>query len=87
MDRSGFGDELVCCESARHSYKNRPEMDVIACNRTIQHQAMLTRIYVEAVLVDPEIAYRVWLLWAAGMISDNQAAYAWWMVAVAKTLN
>ena len=38
-------------------------------------------------MTDPEIPYRVWLLWAAGSISDDQAAYAWWMVAVTKTPN
>ena len=35
MDRPSFGDELFCRESARHSYKNRPEMDVVACDRAI----------------------------------------------------
>ncbi len=38
---------------------------------------MLEKLYVEAVLTDPKLAYRVWLLWAAGSISDEQAARAW----------
>lgn len=37
---------------------------------------MLTRLYANAVIADPELAYRVWLLWAAGLLSDEQAAYA-----------
>jgi len=42
----------------------------------IQYQAMLTRLYVEALLADPERADPVWELWNAGEITDEFAALA-----------
>ena len=48
----------------------------------IKQWAMLTNPYVEAVLADPDQAYAIWLLWAAGDIDDAQAVQAWWSVAL-----
>ena len=42
---------------------------------------MLTQIYVEALLVDEEMADQVWALWDAGVITDDLAAMAWWLLA------
>ncbi len=42
---------------------------------------MLTRIYVEALLVDEELADQVWQLWNIGMIPDDLAALAWCILA------
>jgi hypothetical protein len=42
---------------------------------------MLTRIYVEALLVDEELADQVWNLWDARLISDDLAALAWCILA------
>ena len=42
---------------------------------------MLTRIYIEALLVDEELADQVWELWQAGLTSDELACIAWWFVA------
>ena len=56
-------------------------MAVAAGNRTIQQWSMLTRIYVEALLVDSVLADQVWELWDAGLISDELAAIAWWVSA------
>ena len=42
---------------------------------------MLTEIYIEALLVDEELADQVWEAWDAGEISDFVAAWAWWIVA------
>ncbi len=42
---------------------------------------MLEKPYVQAALTDPELAYRVWLLWAAGSISDDQAVWARYILA------
>ena len=53
----------------------------------IEHRNMNVRLYEKAVMVDPELAYRVWLLWAAGRISDEQAAYAWSVASEAMTQN
>ena len=39
---------------------------------------MLTRLYVEALLVDEDLADQLWELWNAGLISDDLAAWAWW---------
>ena len=44
-------------------------------------QAMLTEIYIEALLVDEELADQVWEDWNAGAISDAVAAWTWWTIA------
>jgi len=52
-------------------------------DQAIQHQAMLTRLYVEALLADSRLADQVWELWElwdAGVISDDLAAIAWWLI-------
>ena len=38
---------------------------------------MLTRLYVEVLLVDSVLADEVWELWVVGMIPDSLAAAAW----------
>jgi len=40
-------------------------------------RAMLTALYIEDLLVDPDLADQVWELWNAGAITDNLAALAW----------
>ncbi len=42
---------------------------------------MLTEIYIEALLVDEELADQVWKAWDAGKIDDLTACVAWWSVA------
>ena len=44
---------------------------------------MLTEIYVEALLVDEELADQVWEAWNAGEISEYVAAWAWWWLSIA----
>ena len=41
---------------------------------------MLTEIYIEALLVNKELADQVWEDWDKGEISDEVAAWAWWIV-------
>ena len=41
---------------------------------------MLTEIYIEALLVDEELADLVWEAWNAGLIPDEVAAIAWWRI-------
>ena len=41
---------------------------------------MLTDLYVDALLIDSRLAEQVWSLWDAGLISDDLAAIAWWLV-------
>ena len=43
---------------------------------------MLTAIYVEALLVDEDLADQVWELWIAGLIPDDVAALAWCILAL-----
>ncbi len=43
---------------------------------------MLTEIYIEALLVDEELADQVWGLWNAGVITDDLAAWAWCILAI-----
>ena len=42
---------------------------------------MLTEIYIEALLVDEELADQVWEAWDAGLIPDELAALAWCILA------
>ena len=42
---------------------------------------MLTRLYVEAQLNDPDLADQVWELWDEGLIDDRLAATAWCILA------
>ncbi len=44
---------------------------------------MLTEIYNEALLVDEGLADQVWEAWDNGEIDDRTAAWAWWMVVAA----
>ncbi len=41
---------------------------------------MLTEIYIEALLVDEELADRVWEAWSKGEIDNLVAAWAWWAI-------
>ncbi len=38
---------------------------------------MLTEIYIEALLVNEEMADQIWMAWDAGQIDDCLAAWAW----------
>ena len=42
---------------------------------------MLTQIYIEALLVDEELADQVWEAWDAGETDDLTALRPWWIVA------
>ncbi len=44
---------------------------------------MLTELYIDALLANEELADQVWELWNDGLIPDDQAALAWWMVLTA----
>jgi hypothetical protein len=43
---------------------------------------MLTHLYIEALLADPEAADAVWEAWWDGELSDFVAAWAWWKIAL-----
>lgn len=45
-------------------------------------QPMLTQIYIEALLVDPETADQVWEAWDQGKTNDEGAWLAWWLIAL-----
>ena len=45
-----------------------------APDQAIQYQAMFARLYVEALLADPDMADQVWELWDAGVITDEMTA-------------
>ncbi len=42
---------------------------------------MLTEIYIEALLVDEELADQVWERWYNGKINNELAAIAWTLIA------
>ena len=41
---------------------------------------MLTKIYIEALLVDKDLADQVWEKWDAGEIDDLTVWLAWWLI-------
>ena len=41
---------------------------------------MLTDLYIEALLVDENLAEAIWELWDAGVTTDSYAARAWTML-------
>ena len=41
---------------------------------------MLTEIYIEALLVDEELADQVWEAWDSREIDDSGAWLAWWII-------
>ena len=42
--------------------------------------AMLAEIYIEALLIDEELADQVWEAWDTGEIDDQIAWIAWWLI-------
>ena len=44
---------------------------------------MLTETYIEALLVDRDLADQVWEALDVGIIPDDLAAIAWWLVVAA----
>jgi len=42
---------------------------------------MLTEIYIEALLVNEDLADQVWKVWNKGEISDYWAAWVWQVIA------
>jgi len=43
---------------------------------------MLTELYIEALMVDEELAEQVRGLWVAGLTPDELAAWAWLLIGV-----
>ncbi len=43
---------------------------------------MLTEIYIEALLVDEELADQVWEALDTGEIDDAEACVAWWLLSI-----
>ena len=41
---------------------------------------MLTEFYIEALLVDEELADQVWEAWNTGEINNFAAVLAWWLI-------
>ncbi len=46
---------------------------------------MLTEIYIEALLVNEELADQVWEAWDKGEIDNLRALRAWWRIVVSAT--
>jgi hypothetical protein len=42
---------------------------------------MLTEIYIDALLIDDELAEQVWDTWDKGEIGDLPALLVWWCIA------
>jgi hypothetical protein len=41
---------------------------------------MLSEIYIEALLVDEELADQVWEAWDAGETNNESACFLWWCI-------
>ena len=41
---------------------------------------MLTEVYIEALLVDEELADQIWKVWDKGEIDGQVAGPAWWFI-------
>jgi hypothetical protein len=50
------------------------------CVRAGDHSPMRTENYIEALLVDEELADQVWDRWDKGEISDFWAVWMWWTI-------
>ncbi len=48
---------------------------------------MFTQTYIEALLVDPDLADEVWTLWDAGAITDEVATIAWLLIRMSAFTN
>ena len=48
-------------------------------------QVVLTEIYIEALLVDEELADQVWEAWDKGEIDDFTAYFAWTLISFSKS--
>ena len=62
-----------------HFSKNRPVSNGAIYRRPNHACPMLTELYIEALVVDKELADQVWELWDKGMIPDDLAAWAGWL--------
>ena len=51
------------------------------------HAAMLTEIYIEALLVDEELADQVFEAWDKEEISAFVATWVWWLAAINMDVN
>ena len=45
---------------------------------------MLTEIYIEALLIDEELADQVWKAWDKGEIDDGAAYFAWLLISFSR---
>ncbi len=43
---------------------------------------MLTEAYIEALLIDEELADQVWEAWDKGDIDDQLACLTWWLITI-----
>ena len=48
---------------------------------------MLRHIYIEALLVDEDLADQVWELWDKGKIDDQVAWLRWWLITSGNPVN
>ncbi len=60
---------------------NRPNSQAEMTSFAGHPLAMLTRLYIEALLVDEDVADQVWEAWDKGDIDDAIACIAWMKIA------
>ncbi len=47
---------------------------------------MLTELYIEALLVDEALADQVWELWDRGVVEEELATIAWYLIVISHAL-
>ncbi len=60
---------------------NSSDLNWVFTPRTGHPLAMLVELYIEALLVDEDLADQVWELWDRGVIDYELAALAWLLLA------
>ncbi len=74
MEKSGHGLHQANIST------NRLDSQAVDSPKTKHIPAMLVELYIEALLVDEELADMVWELSEAELITDEMAALAWWQL-------
>ncbi len=80
MKSTGFERPLSGKADIRHAHPVSAQTTQIRRLRYPNKQAMLTEIYIEALLVDEELADQVWEAWDVAEIDDLVACIAWLQV-------
>ena len=78
---SKLGFAQKCAIQTLKNWTFSPAFDLSPIRMQTYSWGMLAHLYIEALLVDPDLADEVWELWDRRAVSDQAASIAWWLVA------